>query len=198
MTPSNQPDENNATSRSPVVKTAAREGASEAPTYKPRITGEYLQASASNTVLNGFSMLSEIVEDFKRSDRFFKYKAGVLVVWLMLTGTSLGIGCSSGKHTNDLEAKLIQSNDGTYDVYMVKNEGTENWQDVEMVVNGKYRATLTLLEAKGGNITLTPAVLFDENGQRAPYGLKFEELKVNVRDPEESVTLIEGGQKTVE
>jgi hypothetical protein len=148
--------------------------------------------------LNAVAILREVIEDFRSSDRFFKYKALVIFLWLFLSASSLGVGCTSGGASNPLEAKLVVSSDGSNQVYMVKNESETVWQDVELLVNGRYRATLTQLEAHGGNMTLTPVVLFEENGDRAPKGLVFDELKVIVANPEAQVTLLRGGAVVLE
>lgn len=63
-----------------------------------------------------------------------------------------------------------------------------------MLVNGQYRATLAQMEANGGSIALSPAVLFDAVGKKAPANLVITEIVVNVSEPNESVTLLHGGQ----
>ena len=50
-----------------------------------------------------------------------------------------------------------------------------------------------VVEAMGGNVTLSPAVLFDAEGKRAPSTLKVTDITVEVREPEASVVLLRGG-----
>lgn len=173
------------------VRSAARAQPLEPEAKKA--ASERLKEGAADTVLNSFSILSEVVDDFKSSDRFFKYKALVLTIWLLLSVGAFGVACPSSGPSNEINAVLVRAGDAASPVYMVKNESNEAWQDVEIVVNGKYRSTMSQLEAGGGNATLSPAVLFDEAGHRAPNSLQIADIVVKVRDPEAEVSLLRGG-----
>jgi hypothetical protein len=185
-TPSPRPSMSNP--RLAQVRSAAREQPLAA--APQRATGDRLKESASDTVLNAFSILSEVIDDFKSSDRFFKYKALVLTTWLLLSVGAFGVACPGSGSTNDLNASLVPAGDG---VYMVKNESSDVWQDVEIIVNGKYRATQSRVEASGGNVTLSPGILWDEAGKRAPSSLTISDITVKARDPEAEVPLLRGG-----
>jgi hypothetical protein len=157
-----------------------------------KLTGKRIREGAADTLLNSFSILGEVVEDFRSSDRFFKYKAMVISLWFLLAIGSFGIACPSTGPSNDINAVLVVGG-GTPPVYMVKNESTDPWQDVEIVVNGQYRSTMSQLAGEGGNVTLSAAVLFDEQGKRAPSTLSITDIVVKVRDPEAEVPLLQGG-----
>ncbi len=165
-----------------------------APEAKKKLDKAAIREGALDTLLNSVSILSELAEDFRTSDRFFKYKAGVVVVWLMLSVTSVGVACGNQGPTNDINAVLVVGGDAAKPIYLVKNESLEVWQDVEVLVNGQYRATLAQMEANGGSIALSPAVLFDATGAKAPSSLVIADIVITVSDPNESVTLLRGGQ----
>ncbi len=152
-----------------------------------------IKEGALDTLLNSVSILVEIAEDFRTSDRFFKYKAGVLVAWLVLSVTSVGVACGEARPTNDINAALVMGGEAGHPIYLVKNESVDPWQDVEVVVNGTYRATLAQMEANGGSITLSPVVLFDSTGARAPADLVIADIVVSVSEPAETVTLLKDG-----
>jgi hypothetical protein len=157
-----------------------------------RISGEQLKAGATDTALNAAGILRDVWEDFKSSDRFFKYKALVLVLWLGLSVTSVGVACpSSGGASNAIGARLVIAGDAKSPVYMVKNDGSEAWQDVEVLVNGKYRSTAAQVDPNR-EMTISPVVLFDESGNRAPSNLQIVEISVQV-GTEEKVGLLQGG-----
>lgn len=158
-----------------------------------KLTAARVQEGAVDTLLNSFSILSEVVDDFKRSDRFFKYKAMVISLWFLLAIGSFGVACPSSGSSNDIDAVLVVSGDASGPIYMIKNESTEPWKDVEILVNGTYRSTLSEMRGEGGNAALSPAVLFDEAGKKAPKGLQITEIVVKVREPEAAVTLLSGG-----
>lgn len=157
------------------------------------LSGARLREGAADTLLNSFSILGEVVEDFRNSDRFFKYKAMVISLWLLLAIGSFGIACPSTGPSNDINAVLVVSGEASAPIYMIKNESSDVWKDVEIVVNGKYRSTMTQMEPEGGNTTLSSAVLFDDSGKRAPSTLPISDIVVKVRDPEGEVALLRDG-----
>jgi hypothetical protein len=171
------------------VRSAARADAPTEPAPKQKLSRERLQEGAVDTLLNSLSILGEVLEDFRTADRFFKYKALVLVLWLSLTVGAFGVACPQTGPRNDINAHLVASGD----IYMVKNESTEPWQDVEITVNGAWRATETRVEPNGGSITLSPAVLFDARGARAPSSLTITDIEVKVLEPEATVLLLQAG-----
>ena len=157
-----------------------------------RVTGEFLATATHDTALNAAGLLRDVWDDFKSSDRFFKYKAMVLVSWLVLTVTSVGIACpTSGLRTNSFGARLVVAGDANAPIYMVKNDSTEPWQDVEVLVNGEYRSTAAQVDAQR-EITLSPVVLYNSAGVRAPADLRITQIDVQIAD--DKVTLLQGGQ----
>jgi hypothetical protein len=176
-----------------AVRSAMREQPL-APEAKKKLDKAAIKEGALDTLLNSVSILSEIVEDFRSSDRFFKYKFGVLIVWLMLSVSSVTVACGNRGPTNDIHAALIRAGEADRPIYLVKNESTETWQDVEVLVNGTYRATLATMEANGGSIALSSAVLFDEAGKKAPSALVVTDIVVSVLEPAETVVLLRGGE----
>jgi hypothetical protein len=173
------------------VRSAAREGQGAAP-EKKALTREALQEGFADTLLNSVSILGEVIEDFRSSDRFFKYKAFVLVAWFGLTVGAFGVACPSRGPANDINAHLIVSGDATNPIYMVKNESTEKWLDVELIVNGSWRSTTSEIDANG-SVTLSPAVIFDDKGNRAPPALKITDIEVHSNEPEATVVLLKSG-----
>ncbi len=179
-----------------TVRSALRSAPQAAPPPGTQpITKERLREGTIDTVLNATTILGELMEDFRNSDRFFKYKAGVLFTWLLLSVTSLGVACPpSDQSSNDLEARLIANRSEATPVFMVKNDGTDPWENVVITVNGKYHATMTRIEGGGGNVTLTGAVLFDADGKRAPSSLVITDIEMKVQEPDGAAVLLRGGE----
>ena len=157
-----------------------------------RATGEHLALVTKDTALNVAGILRDVIDDFKSSDRYFKYKAAVLVCWLGLSVTSIGVACPSSGTGNSIGARLVIAGEAAAPIYMVKNDSTAPWQDVEVLVNGTYRSTAAQVDANGGEITLSPVVLYDAAGTRAPANLKITEISVQV-GPDDKVALLKGG-----
>ena len=112
-----------------------------------RITGEMMRVATADTALNAAGVLRDTWDDFKTSDRYFKYKALVIFCWLALSVTSVGVACPSSGFgsTNDVGARLVVAGEANAPIYMVKNDSPDTWQDVEMLVNGKYRSTASAI-----------------------------------------------------
>lgn len=176
------------------VRSAARAQPLPSAPAPKKATKERLKEGAADTLLNSVSILGEVLEDFRTSDKFFKYKALVLTLWFALTVGAFGVACPNDGPTNEIDARLVVSGDQANPIYMVKNESNDNWESVEIVVNGGYRSTMATMEKMGGNVTLSPAVLFDANGKRAPSSLRITDITVVVHDPDATVELLKDGQ----
>ncbi|HZI11476.1 MAG TPA: hypothetical protein VE153_13925, partial [Myxococcus sp.] len=93
--------------------------------------GKRLAGEASNQLLNGLSILKEMLGDFRQQDRFFKYKASIVAGWLALTVASFAIACpGSSVETGDMDARLVLSDKLDRPSLTILNESKEPWQDV--------------------------------------------------------------------
>ncbi len=155
-----------------------------------KLTKAKLQEGFVDTLLNSVSILAEMMEDFKNSDRFFKYKAGVLGAWLFLSLSSFAVACPGQGPSNDIDATLVVT---PAKVYMVKNSSTETWVQVKVIVNNQYISTLNEVRPSG-DITLSPAVLYDTSGTHAPSDLVIHDIVVDVEEPSAQVHLLKNGQ----
>jgi hypothetical protein len=174
----------------PALRSAAR--AQPVPAA-PEPARERIKEGAADLLLNSVAVLQEVVEDFRARDRFFKYKATALALWLLTTVGAFGVACPAQGPDNELDAQLIVTGDESRPIYMVLNDGDDSWQDVELVVNGAYRSTQTTIEKQGGTFTLSPGVLFDSAGRGAPSTLQITDITVKVREPDAAVVLLKGG-----
>ncbi|WP_237079491.1 hypothetical protein [Myxococcus xanthus] len=149
--------------------------------------GKRLAGDASNHLLNGLSILKELVADFRRSDRFFKYKASIIVGWLVMTVTSLVIACpGSTVRKGDMDARLVLSDRLDRPSVTIWNESKEPWYDVTLTVNGQYQAAV-LTVAPGEFITITPKQLMGSSGA-APADLRFQSIQMRSRDDSADLT----------
>lgn len=173
-----------------MVRSAAR--AQPLPEHKQKLSTERLREGALDTLLNGFSILGEVIDDFKKSDRFFKYKALVIGLWLTLAALAFAHLLSS-EAPNELDALLVVSGDSAAPIYMVKNQSADTWEDVELIVNGTYSTTLARIAGGGGNSVISQRGLFDEQGKPAPAHLRIIDITVKVRAPRAEVVLLKAG-----
>lgn len=157
-----------------------------------RIDSQVIKAKATNTALNAAGLLRDTWGDFKRSDRFFKYKAIILASWVFLSFATIGVACpGTSEPSNDLDAHLTLAGDKDRPVYMIANEGKRPWLNVVVVMNGRFRKAVAQVPP-GGNVTVTSNQLTDSAGIPAPKALPVRELLLETQ--EGTTTLIEGGQ----
>jgi hypothetical protein len=142
-----------------------------------RVTADVLKAGAWETVLNSAGILRDLAGDFGRQDAFFKYKVLVIVAWLGLSTTSIAIGCPAGTVDNEITARLVVAGDARRPVYMVKNDSSDAWTNVEITVNGRWRTTAGEIAAHG-DLTLVPRLLINPEGEAATSDLPVTEIVV--------------------
>lgn len=152
---------------------------------KKKLSKEQLQEGAIDVLLNSLSILKEVAEDFRNSDRFFKYKAAVLFSWFLLSVTSVGVACPGGgsRGSNDIDAHLVITGDLSAPTYSVTNNSAGEWQDVEIIVNGNWRMTAAQM-APNDMLTLSPRMLIDPNGNPATSTLRITDIMVRTADGE--------------
>ena len=83
---------------------------------------------------------ARLAEGFRRSDRFFKMRVGVLTGWAALTLLTLSIACPSAGPANSLGADvrvLREAIVGGAQV-MVRNDSDEVWTDVTVTLDGEW------------------------------------------------------------
>jgi hypothetical protein len=144
-----------------------------------------LREGALDTVLNAASMLRDVWSDFRSSDRYFKFKALILGTWVVLTLSTFAVACPESLDArNRLGARLVLAGEETRPIYMLVNDSDDPWEDVIVVVNGKYRTAAGRVEPKGGTLTLTPKQLKADNDAAVPPDLRIRDLQLRTSDGE--------------
>ncbi len=136
------------------------------------------------TLLNVRAIVGEMVDDFQASDRFFKYKAGVVASWALLSVLTVIIACPSAKTgpTNDLNARVkiqqVASLDKQFTAIYVENLGEDDWGDTLYKLNTIYTAATPGLRANGGKTVLTLDKFASADGKAPPAEMKPQRLEI--------------------
>jgi hypothetical protein len=176
-----------------VVTAARAEPLQPAPEGK---VSARLKENAADTALNVVAILRDTWDDFRNSDRFFKYKALILGVWLALSLAAIVVAWpEQTAPANRIGARLVTTRVTDTPVFMIVNESGSRWEDVVVVVNQRYRAAVAFVSAETpeNTLTLEPRRLLGENGQPAPTTLKVTELEV--RTARGKAQLIQDGRE---
>jgi len=100
-------------------------------------TGTDLKALAPRPPATPRQWLARWAEDFRRADRFFKMRLGVVGTWVLLSLVTLYGACPSSGPTNALGADvqvLRESLVGGQQL-LVRNESNEIWTDVILTLD---------------------------------------------------------------
>lgn len=151
-----------------------------------------LRSGAASTALNVRAILRETWEDFRNSDRYFKYKAVILAAWTLLSVLGIAVACPGPSVHRDpgLGARLVVGDEGEHPALVLHNESDLAWQEVMIVVNGRYRAAISHVEPHAF-VTVTPKQLMGDNGKLAPSDVRFTEVELRTRRG--SAVLLEKG-----
>lgn len=168
---------------------------------EPETRKEAAKEAFLDVVLNAKTMGLELVDDFKASDRFFKYKAGVLGLWSLLAAVALFVSCpGSGdlEPTNALEAdiliKQVPALDKTLTAIYIENRSEDDWGDTLLKLNGSYTHALADLKA-GAKAVVTLNKFSGPGGATPPPDLKPLRLEINCKQGHEDIDLVEVQRK---
>jgi hypothetical protein len=141
-----------------------------------------LRSGAESTALNVFAILRETWEDFRNSDRYFKYKAVILAAWATLSLLGVVVACPGPSVHRDtsLGARLVMGDEMEHPALVFHNESDAAWQEVLIVVNGRYRAAISHVEPHAF-VTVTPKQLMGDNGKLAPSDLRATDVELRTR-----------------
>jgi hypothetical protein len=161
------------------VQSASRGGPGEPGPAAP--VSARLREGAADTALNAAGILRDLWGDFRRKDRFFKFKALIVGAWALLSAAGIVVACpGGGEPGNSIGARLVTSQVLDTQVFMIVNESDRTWEDVIVEVNGSWRASVPQVShrAPGNTLTLDPRRLLGEGGKSAPAHLRVVDLDV--------------------
>jgi hypothetical protein len=151
------------------------------------------------TAIEAFYAAKDLVEgllnDFRSSDKFFKYKLGIVVLWAFLSLSTAVVACPGAEGpSNSLSAdvKVVQVLDETS--VTVLNQSSSEWRDVRLLLNGAYTAYQPTIAA-GARAVLTLKQFAGSGGAAVPAGTRPSSLKITCS---EGSTVVEiGGAATM-
>jgi hypothetical protein len=152
-----------------------------------------LRSGAESTALNVVAILRETWEDFRNADQYFKYKAVILAVWATLSLLGVVVACPGPSVHRDISlgARLVMGDETEHPALVLHNESDAAWQEVLIIVNGRYRAAISHVEPHAF-VTVTPKQLMGDNGKLAPSDLRASDVELRTRKG--SAVLLEHGE----
>ncbi len=127
-------------------------------------------------------------ESFRRQDRFFKMRAGIVGAWALLSTLTLLVVCPSGA-SNPLGADVRVLRDSLVggEQILVRNESGEIWEDVRLTLDGAWRFDRKTMRP---NDQLVVAVRqFRREGQPPPRDFRPRSLTIECEQGRHTVPL---------
>jgi hypothetical protein len=124
---------------------------------------------------------SRWLEAFRRSDRFFKMRAGVVGSWVLVSLVSLWIACPSSGPTNSLGAdvEVLRESFVGGEQILIRNESSDMWTDVIVTIDGGWRYLRPTVRPHD-QLVLSMSH-FRKGDQAAPRELRPRTLRIECR-----------------
>jgi hypothetical protein len=160
----------------------------------PKDKTEAAKEAFLDTVLNAKSLALEMLEDFRASDRFFKYKAAVLGTWVFLSIATVIVACPSAETapTNELNARTriqkVAALDRQITALFIENGGETEWGDLLLKLNGTYSAAVPGIPA-GRSAVIQIDKFSASDGKTPPESLIPQRLDISCSQGEATIDL---------
>jgi hypothetical protein len=98
--------------------------------------------AAADLALRARARLRELVAGFRRSDRYFKMRLGIVGAWAVISMATLWGACASFGPTSVLGADVQVNRNSIMGVQLlVRNESTRIWEDVVLTLDDGWKYT---------------------------------------------------------
>lgn len=135
------------------------------------------------------ALLSQLVDDFRARDRYFKYKAGIIVAWLALSAGTLGVSCAAGapRHNSLHAVTQVTQVVGEYTLF-IRNDSDQDWNDVRLTLNGSFNAYTPVI-AQGDHFVIPAKQFVGAQGAIPAKDLKPRSLRIRCSDGSDTLDL---------
>jgi hypothetical protein len=173
-------------SRQPQPKLAPQE---------PGTRQEAAKEAALDVFYNARSMVQDMVDDFRSSDRFFKYKAAVIGSWALLAVMAMFVSCprpNTGEQHNSLDARVlikqVPALDRTITALYIENTSSSDWGVTVLTLNNTFTNALADVKA-GGKAVVTLEKFSGQGGKTPPPDTRPQKLDIHCSQGDTSIDL---------
>ncbi len=109
-----------------------------------------LTAAVASWTARAREELERLADELRRSDRFFKMRAGVVAGWFVLTVVTLVAACPSVGPGNSLgaEARVLRESFVGGAQVLVRNDSSDVWTNVVVTLDGEWHHRQATLRPK--------------------------------------------------
>jgi hypothetical protein len=164
---------------------------------RPASVGESVKTAAFDAVYGARSQAEQIWDDFKGSDRFFKYKAAIVGSWLLISIATVIIASTGGQRplidtSNAIGAfgKFQRSADLGVSALLLENHSSDTWKQVALTLDGAYSSLVPKI-APGGRAVIELRKFNGAAGGTPPADLRPQRLEIRCSEGTAVVDLTE-------
>ena len=123
-------------------------------------------------------MARSLAESFRRSDKFFRMRAGIVGAWVLISAVTFWAACPASGPENSLGADVRVLRDSLVggQQLLVRNESTDNWTEVVFTLDDGWRRDQKTVRPHD-QLVLSMSD-FRREGQSAPRDFKPRRLVV--------------------
>jgi len=156
----------------------------------PRPLGARLRAWAEEALFRARQLALESWHDFRRRDRWFQWKVGVVAAWALTSFLAIRVAMDGPGDLaeNGLQAYVAMNQTSMSWGLLVHNRSDEDWHEVRIVLEGGWvheRPTI----AAGERVVLSPSQ-FVREGIPATAELEFSSVVVETDDGRASPPIV--------
>jgi hypothetical protein len=135
-------------------------------------------------------------EDFRQSDRFLKYKVGIIAGWVAISLATLVGTCSGERPVLDTSnaigafAKFQRSADLGVSAVLLENHSHDQWKQVALTMDDAYSSLLPKVEA-GGHAVVEIRKFNGAKGETPPPDFRPQKLEIRCSEGKAVVDLRE-------
>jgi hypothetical protein len=120
---------------------------------------------------------TEILEGFRRSDRFFKMRLGIVAVWALLSAATLWGTCGSLGIGSSFGADVQVNRDSIMGVQLlVRNASNDIWEDVTLTLDDGWKYSQRTMRPQ--DLVVIPMSHFKKAGEAPPPGHEPRSLTI--------------------
>ena len=130
-----------------------------------------LAATVASWTARARAELERLADELRRSDRFFRMRAGVVAGWAILSAITLAAACPPVGPGNSLgaEARVLRESFVGGAQVLVRNDSGDVWTDVVVTLDGEWRYRQATLRPREEIVVSTTLFRSGELGPAADY-----------------------------
>lgn len=144
---------------------------------------ETVREYALDAAYRARALVQGLAGDFSRSDRFVKYKIGIIGLWALVSAATLVATCTGGRSDIDVTnaigayARFERSAELGVAAVFLENHSRDTWKQVQLTINDTYSSLLPYVDP-GGRAVVELKKFNGPKGETPPQDTRVARLAI--------------------